>query len=70
MESFPLVFLCRLSTETELLDNASVSLDVDLLEIVQDLTSLTDEAEKGTTRDNVLLVLLHMLGKVSDTVGK
>ena len=70
MESFPLVFLCRLSTETELLDNASVSLDVDLLEIVQDLTSLTDETEKGTTRDNVLLVLLHMLGKVSDTVGK
>ena len=59
-----------LSTETELLDNASVSLDVGLLEIVQDLTSLTYEAEKGTARDNVLLVLLHVLREVIDTVGK
>ena len=65
-----MVFLCVLSTETELLDNASVSLDVDLLEVVQDLTSLTDETEKGATRNDVFLVLLHMLGKVSDTVGK
>ena len=36
----------RLSTETELLDDISVSLDVNFLEVVQNLTSLTYEAEK------------------------
>jgi hypothetical protein len=65
--SVPIVCL---STETELLDNASVSLDVGLLEIVQELTSLTYEAEKGTARHNVFLVLLHVLSEVIDTVGK
>ena len=66
----PSFFLSRLSTETELLDDLTVSLNVHGLEIIQDLAALTDEAEKGTTGDHVLLVLLHVLGKVSDTVGK
>ena len=70
MESFPRCFLSFLSTETKLLDNVSVSLDVDLLEVIQDLTSLTDQTEKGATRNDVFPVLLHVLGKVSDTVGK
>ena len=60
----------NLSTETELLDDLSVSLDVDLLEVVQKLTPLAYETEKGTTSDNILLVLLHMLCEVIDTVGK
>ncbi len=33
--------------------------DVNLLEVVQKLTPLTNETEKGTTGDNILLVLLH-----------
>ncbi len=70
MGTIPQLFPICLSTETELLDDMAVSLNVHLLEVVQDLAALTDEAEKGTTRDNVLLVLLHVLGKVSDTVGK
>ncbi len=45
----------------------AVSLNVHLLEVIQDLAALTDEAEKGTTGDHVFLVLLHVLGKVSDT---
>lgn len=64
--SFPIV----LSTESELLDKTSVSLDVRLLEIVQNLTSFTYETEKGTACYNVFLVLLHMLCEVIDTVGK
>ena len=64
--SFPIV----LSTETKLLNDASVSLDVNLLEVVQKLTPLTNETEKGTTGDNILLVLLHVFGEVIDTVGK
>ena len=40
--SFPIV----LSTETKLLDDASVSFDINSLEIVQKLTSFTYETEK------------------------
>jgi hypothetical protein len=76
-EILPCIDLCPrfflsfcLSAETQLLDDSPVSLDVHLLKIVQKLTALTDQAEKGTTGDHVLLVLLHVLGKVSDTVGK
>ena len=64
--SFP---IC-LSTETELLDDIPVSLDVNLLEIIQNLTALTDEAEKTAARNDVLLVLLHVLGDLNDTVRK
>ena len=60
----------RLSAETQLLDDSPVSLDVHLLKVVQKLAALADQAEKGTTGDHVLLVLLHVLSKVSDTVGK
>ena len=72
MRSLSLILSCRmvLSTETELLDNVSVSLDVGPLEVVQELTSLTYEAKEGTACDNVLLVLLHVLREVIDTVGK
>jgi hypothetical protein len=67
----PRIFLfSNLSAETQLLDKCPVSLDVHLLKVVQKLTALTDQAEKGTTGSHVLLVLLHVLGKVSDTVGK
>ena len=59
-----------LSTKTKLLDDIPVPLDVNFLEVIQNLTALTDEAEKGTTGNHVLLVLLHVLGKMSDTVGK
>ena len=68
--TIPCGFLWSLSTETELLDDIPVSLDVNLLEVVQNLASLTDETEKGAARHHVFLVLLHVLGKVSDTVGK
>ena len=70
MGAIPCAFLSGLSTETKLLDNAAVSLYVYLLEIIQELTTLTDEAEKTAARYDVFLVLLHVLGKMSDTVGK
>lgn len=59
-----------LSTETKLLDDASVSLDVGPLKVVEELTSLTYETKEGTTCCNVFLVPLHVLGKMIDTVGK
>ena len=67
----PRIFLFSgLSAETQLLHDSPVSLDVDSLEVVQQLTTLTDQAEKAATRYHVFLVLLHVLCKVSDTVGK
>ncbi len=59
-----------LSTETELLDDSSVSLDVSLFEVIKETTSLTYELEKRTAGYIVFLVLLQMLSQVSDTVGK
>ena len=38
--------LCRLSTETKLLNDSSVSLNVNLLEIVKDATSLTNKLQE------------------------
>lgn len=64
--SFPIV----LSTETKLLNDASVSLDVNFLEVVQQLTSFTYETEKRATCNHIFLVLLYVLCKVIDTVGK
>ena len=66
----PHVFLFSgLSAETQLLHDGPVSLDVHFLKIVQKLTALADQAKKATTGYHVFLVLLHMLGKVSDTVS-
>ena len=59
-----------LSTETEFLDDISVSLDIDFLEIIKNTTSLTDQFQKRKTCYMVFLVILQVLGKVSDTVGK
>ena len=59
-----------LSAETKLLDDSPVSLDVNVLKIVQKLAALADQAKKRAACYNVLLVLLHVLCKVSDTVGK
>ncbi len=73
----PCILLCPrfflsfcLSAETQLLDDSSVSLDVNLLKVVQELTTLRDQAKKAAARYHVFLVLLHVLCKVSDTVGK
>ncbi len=52
-----------LSAETQLLDDSSVSLDVNLLKVVQELTTLRDQAKKAAARYHVFLVLLHVLCK-------
>ena len=62
--------LYRLSTETKLFDDSSVSLDVFFLEVVKEATSLTDKLQQRKTGHMILLVGLEVLGKMSDTVGK
>ena len=44
-----MIFFPWLSTETEFLDDISVSLDIDFLEVVKNTTSLTDQLQKRKT---------------------
>ena len=67
---FLLSYRGGLSTEAKLLDDSPVSLDIHFLEIIQKLTSFTYETKKTAACYNVFLVLLNVLGKVSDTVGE
>ena len=70
MHSHPSCILFLLSTETEFLDDISVSLDIGFLEVVKNTTSLADQLQQGKTGYMVFLVVLQVFGKVSDTVGK
>jgi hypothetical protein len=44
--SLVLFLLCRLSTKTKLLNDSSVSLNVILLEVIKNTTSLTNELKQ------------------------
>ena len=70
MEARPFCPIAKLSTEAELLDDISVSLDVFGLEVIKNTTTFTYELQKCTACAEVLLVCFEVLGKVSDTVGK
>jgi hypothetical protein len=65
-----LTVISSLLAKVEGLHKISVSLDVRLLKVIQDAAPLADEHLEGTLCVVVLLVLLQMLGKVVDTVGK
>ena len=60
----------KLLSETELLDNSSVSFDILLCEVVKELLSVTNHLGKTSLRMEVLGVLLHMLGKAIDSISK
>ncbi len=59
-----------LLSETELLNDSSVSLDVNLLKVVKKISSVTNHFEKAATAVVVLVVTLKVLGKVSYSVSK
>ena len=59
----------RLSAESELLHDISVSLDVLLLEVVKEAASLADQLKKRKTGSIVLLVVLEVLGKIGEPVS-
>ncbi len=60
----------KLLSESKSLDYSSVSLDILLREIVKELLSVADHLGKTSLRVEVLRVLLHVLGKLIDTVSK
>ena len=60
----------RLLTKVESLDDSAVALDVNLLQVHKQLTTLTYETQQRTLCAVVVTVALHVLGKVVDTVGE
>lgn len=54
----------------ELLDELTVLIDVVLLDVGEETTTLTDEHEQTTTGVEVLLVGLHVLGQLLDALGQ
>lgn len=59
-----------LLTEVECLDNRTVTLDIHLLKVLEQLTALTYQAQKCALCTEVVLVALEVLSKVADTVRK
>src|ERR1035437_3552814 len=53
-----------LATQAQALNQCTVTLDVDLLEVTQEATTLADEEQQATTRVVVVLVHLAVLGEV------
>ena len=56
-----------LATDTELLDDCAVTVDVGLCKVLQDTTALTDEKKKTTTVVVVVWVALQVCCDVIDT---
>lgn len=59
-----------LSTETKSLDDGTIALYVAVVEIVEQATALTYQAGQRASGGEVLVVLLHVLSEVGDTVGE
>jgi len=59
-----------LAAQAESLDERAVALDVGVLQVVQQATTLADEQQEATTAVMVVLVLLEVLGQVRDSSGQ
>ena len=59
-----------LLSETKLLNDSSVSLNVNLLEVVKKISSVTNHLEKAATAVVILVVALKVLSEVSYSVSK
>ena len=60
----------KLLTDAATLDNRTVTLDVVLKKVVQELSSLTDHLLHTSAAVVVLGVLLKVLGELADSLGK
>ena len=64
------IFCTLLLTEVKSLEDRTITLDINLLQVHKQLTTLTYEAQQRTLCAVVVTVALHVLGKVVDTVGE
>ena len=60
----------QLLSQTELCNDSTVSFDILLHEIVEEILSLTNHFEKTATAVVVVGVLLQMFGKVRNSLGE
>lgn len=66
----PPIFAQKLLTNTQLLDDSTVSLNICLHQIVEEVTSVTNHLEQTSSGVVILLVGLKMFGKVADSLGE
>ena len=59
-----------LLTQAESLDDVTVAVDVALLQVSEQATTLTDELCQRASGHEVLVVCLHVLCQVSDAIGE
>lgn len=59
-----------LLSQAELLNDCSVTLDILLLQVSEHAAALADHLEQAATGMVVVLVLLQMLGELSDALGQ
>ena len=62
------LFHLVLLTEVKSLDNSTVTLDINLLQVLEQVTTLTYQAKQCSLGTEVVLVALKVLCKVADTV--
>jgi hypothetical protein len=60
----------QLFTNTERLDDSPVALDIALFQVIQQMTSLTNQLQKASPRVVVLLVGLEMLRQVRNAIAE
>ena len=60
----------ELLTETELLNDSSVALDIGLLEVAEKVSSVSDHLLETSAAVVVLVVSLEVLGEVADSSGE
>ena len=71
MKAASVAFIFRLAgllTKVEVLNDCAVALDINLLQILQQLATLTYQTQKCALGTEVVLVAFEVLCKVADTV--
>ncbi|CDZ88735.1 conserved hypothetical protein [Rhodococcus ruber] len=63
-------FVALLSTQTQTLDQRTVAVDVDLLDVLEQPATTTDQQQQAAAGVVVVLVLLQVLGQVLDALGE
>src|SRR5699024_347717 len=58
------------AAQAEALDQRTVALDVDLLQVLEHAATLTDQEQQAPTRVVVLLVVLEVFGEAGDPAGQ
>ena len=61
-------FIVCLLTKTEGLDDSTITIDIVIVEVLQQLTALTYEHSQRTGCVVILVILLQVLSQVRDTV--